>query len=250
MRISLRKLYGYAGAFLLIFVLWFILAKLINSPVLPNPVVTIPIFIKQIPSMLPEFGTSLIRVVTALLLGTALGVPVALTLSRSRITDALFAPFLYITYPIPKIVFLPIFMILLGLGHAPKIALIAIAVFFQVMMTTRDAAQSVPASLVMSARSMGARDWQIYKHVIVPATLPSLFTALRISSGTAIAILFIAESIAGTSGLGWVIADAWGVLNYTRMFSGILAMACLGALVYEAISSLERLCTPWRRSAM
>lgn len=248
MHATVRKLLGYLCAFGLIFALWYLLAIIIDSPVLPTPQVTIPIFVRQIPTIFPEFVTSFIRVVGALALGTAAGVPTALILSRFKATDAIFAPFLYITYPIPKIVFLPIFMILLGLGHAPKIALIAVAVFFQVMMTTRDAAQAVPSSLIMSARSMGARAYHIYQHVIVPATLPSLFTALRISSGTAIAILFIAESIAGTSGLGWVIADAWGVLNYTRMFSGILAMAVLGALVYEAISYCEWLCTPWRRS--
>ena len=93
--------------------------------------------------------------------------------------------------------FLPVLLVLLGLGNAPKIALIAIIVFFQILVTARDAAKAVPEASVLSVRSLGASRLDIYRHVVVPAALPDIFTALRIGTGTAIAVLFLAESIAG-----------------------------------------------------
>ena len=76
-----------------------------------------------------------------------------------------------------------------------------------------------------------------------PASLPEVFTALRIGSGTAIAVLFLAESIAGSSGLGWYIVDAWGRIDYPAMFAGIIAMGLLGVVLYEALDAVERWAT-------
>ena len=114
-------------------------------------------------------------------------------------------------YPIPKVVFLPILLVLLGLADAPKIVLIALTVFFQVLVAVRDAVHAVPEDLVLSARALGAGRWGVYRHVIVPATLPAVFTSLRIGTGTAIAVLFIAEAIAGSTGLGYFIMQSWAM---------------------------------------
>ena len=127
-------------------------------------------------------------------------------------------------WPASKVVLLPVLIVLLGLADAPKIVLIAITVFFQVLVTVRDASKSVPEQSILSMRSLGASRLDIYRHAIVPATLPELFTALRISSGTAVAILFFAEGIAGSTGLGYFIVNAWALLAYPKMFAGIIAM--------------------------
>ena len=138
------------------------------------------------------------------------------------------------------------YLVLLGLADAPKIVLIAITIFFQVLVTVRDAAKTVPDAAILSVRSLGATRFDVHRHVVVPATLPELFTALRISSGTAIAILFFAEAIAGRTGLGYFIVDSWAMLNYPRMFAGIIAMAVLGVLFYEFFDLLERRLARWR----
>ncbi|MEI3377577.1 MAG: ABC transporter permease subunit [Coriobacteriales bacterium] len=84
-------------------------------------------------------------------------------------------------------------------------------------------------------RSLGASKFAIYRDVIFPATVPDLFTALRITCGTAVAILFIAESMAGSSGLGYYIMHAWSLLEYARMFAGIVAMALLGVIALRGL---------------
>lgn len=246
---AVRRLLGYLGAAFILLLGWQLAALALDTPALPEPLLAFAAFAEFAPMLLPHALLSLARVVAALALGTALAVPAGLAIGRSRKADALFAPLIFLTYPVPKIVFLPILLILLGLGNASKITLIAIIIFFQVLVTARDAARGVPESAVLSVRSLGATRFEIVRHVVFPAALPEIFTALRIGMGTAVAVLFFSETIAGTDGLGWFIVDAWGLINYPRMFAGILAMALLGAVLYEGIDAVDRWATRWKGTA-
>lgn len=241
-----RRLLGYALALILILLCWHLLALAIDSPALPTPVATVPMLATYAEQLVPDFFVSLYRVVVAMLIGTVLAMPLGLAIGRSPRLDSVLGPVLYILYPIPKIVFLPILLVLLGIADAPKIILIALTIFFQVLITVRDAAKEVPEASVLSVRSLGAKRLSVFWHVVIPASLPELFTALRISSGTAVAILFFAEAIAGSTGLGFFIVDSWALLNYPRMFAGIIAMALLGVILYELFDILERRLARWR----
>lgn len=241
-----RRIGGYVVATIVLIAGWAVLAAVVKSPALPGPVAALTVFAQQLPALLPEVAVSLYRVVAAMAIGTALGVPLGLALGRSPRADAVFAPIVFLTYPIPKVVFLPVLMVLLGLGDASKITLIVLIVFFQILVTARDAAKSVPEASVLSVRSLGATRWQVARHVIVPAALPEVFTALRIGTGTAVAVLFLAESIAGSSGIGYYIVDAWGRIDYPAMFAGIVAMGLLGVALYEALNLIEHRATRWR----
>lgn len=243
-----RRLAGYLGATAVLLAGWWALAMLVGSPALPAPDVAIADFVRLWRGELwPQLLVSAWRVGVSMAIGLAVAAPLGLLVGRLRRLDALAAPLIYLSYPIPKIVFLPVLLVLFGIGDAPKIALITLIVFFQMLVTARDAARNVPAAALLSMRSLGATRWQTFRHVVVPAALPDLFTALRVSSGTAIAVLFFAESVAGTSGLGYYIIDAWSRIAYSEMFAGIIAMALLGVALYEAIDAAEaRLCR-WNR---
>ncbi len=243
----MRKALGYVWGTILVIVLWWLCALAIGSPALPTPAATLPVLASSLGDIMPEFWVSLGRILLSMLIGALLGVPLGLWIGRSKRADAVLGPVLYVLYPVPKIVFLPVFFVLFGLGGEGKVVLIAIAVFFQMMVTMRDAAKNVPAGAVESMRSLGASKLAIYRDVILPATIPDLFTALRITCGTAVAILFIAESMAGSSGLGYYIMHAWSLLDYKQMFAGIVAMALLGVILYEAFDIAERRLTRWRR---
>lgn len=101
--------------------------------------------------------------------------------------DRRLSPFIYLLYPIPHVVLLPLVIILFGIGDLSKIVLIGLIVFFQILVTTRDAARAIHPNYLLTMRSLGASRAQIYGHVIWPATLPRILTALRISIGTAVA---------------------------------------------------------------
>jgi NitT/TauT family transport system permease protein len=243
-----RKALGYLGAIAFLLLTWQLVAMAVDSPALPPPTVAIPTFVDQIPELWQQLLVSTWRVLAAMLLGTVIAVPLGLVVGRSPRLDALMAPIIFVTYPIPKVVFLPVLMILLGLGDLSKVSLIALIIFFQILVTARDAAKAVPEASVVSVRSLGASRGQVFRHVVFPASLPEVFTALRISTGTAVAVLFISESFAGTSGLGWYIVDAWGRIDYPAMFAGIIAMALLGVVLSEALDLVEHRVTRWRRA--
>lgn len=235
--------------FAVVFVLagWQVTAVLLDTPALPTPAATVPIFIDFAPSIGPSFVISLYRLLVSLAIGVLFGLPIGLALGRSPKLDMLFAPVLYILYPLPKIVLLPILLVLLGLADAPKIALISLTVFFQVVVVMRDAAKAIPEATVLSVRSLGASRLDVWRHVVLPATLPELFTTLRVSSAVAIAVLFFAEAIAGSTGVGYFIMESWAMVNYPRMFAGIIALAILGVAIYEAFDIAERRLTRWRK---
>lgn len=248
MNAVVRRLAGYAIAVVAMLIAWAALAAAIGSPALPGPIVALTEFGRQLPALMPEIAISLWRVLAAMALGTVLAVPIGLWLGRSPSADAVLAPVVFLSYPVPKVVFLPVLLVLLGLGDAPKIALIGLIIFFQILVTARDAAKAVPEASVLSVRSLGASRYDVARHVIVPAAMPEIFTALRIGSGTAIAVLFLAESTAGTNGLGWYILDAWGRIDYPAMFAGIIAMALLGVILYEVLDLVEGRVTRWRHA--
>lgn len=245
MNTTIKKFAGYIVATLALIVVWAAGSKLLGSPALPMPQEAFAQFVVALPEMLPQAGISLYRIVAAMAIGTLLALPLGLFIGRNATADSFAAPMLYLLYPIPKVVFLPILMVLLGLGDAPKIVLIGIVIFFQTLVTARDAARNIPEPSVMSVRSLGATPLQVAYHVIVPAAMPDVFTALRINTGTAIAILFLSESIAGSSGIGYFIVEAWGRIDYASMFAGIIAMAIMGVLLYELLNAAEWRLTRW-----
>ena len=152
---------------------WELTALAVNNAALPGPFEAVPMVGLYFGDLWPAFLVSLYRVVVAMPIGTVLAIPLGLVCGRSPRVDAVFAPILYFLYPLPKVVLLPVLVVLMGLADAPKIALIALTIFFQVLVTVRDAAQSVPEESVVSMRSLGAGRFDVYRHVIVPATLPN-----------------------------------------------------------------------------
>ncbi len=245
----LRRVLGYLAASAVLLVGWALLAKAVDSPALPGPVSAITEFLTTFANDIAvHLLISAWRVVIAMAIGTLLGVPLGLLIGRSPRIDAIAAPLIFLTYPIPKVVFLPVLMVLLGLGDLSKIALITIIVFFQILVTSRDAARAIPAASVLSVRSLGASHPQVFRHVVIPAALPEVFTALRIGTGTAVAVLFLAESFAGNSGLGYYIVDSWARVDYNAMFAGILGMALLGVVLYEALELAEARACRWTRA--
>lgn len=244
---NLKSLLFRPAPVLALFLAWHLLAIVLNSPALPTPGRAFLTFFEQIPAGLwKHFLISSWRVLASIFISLFAGVPLGLWLGTEEKFNRFFAPLVYLTYPIPKIVFLPVVMILLGLGDLSKIFLITLVVFFQILVTTRDAARNVSQAMILSVVSLGAGKLDVYRHVIWPAIIPDVFTALRIGSGTAIAVLFFAESIASSEGLGYYLMDAWSRYAYPEMFAGIIAMGLLGYLLYVCLDGLDRKICPWK----
>lgn len=225
---------------------WDLLALWLKTPTLPRPWEVIKVFFRgdTIPLWLHTLA-SLRRIIISVAIGLIIGVPLGLFLGRNEKVDAFMAPFLYLTYPVPKIVFLPVVLVLFGLGDASRILLITVTLFYQILVTTRDAARSLPPAAAYSLVSLGGNEWDLHRHVLFPYVLPKVFTALRIGIGSAIAVLFFAESYATNSGLGYMIMDSWGRADYPLMFAAIAVMSFLGLGLYLLLEVLERWMCRW-----
>jgi ABC-type nitrate/sulfonate/bicarbonate transport system permease component len=221
--------------------LWQLFSLAVDRPILPSPVIVIPLFFQNLGGELGlHFLASTARVVAAVVAATLLATPLGLLLGQMPKIDRVAGPLIAILYPIPKIIFLPVIYVLMGITDLSKITLIAIIIFFQILVVVRDEASSLRKELIDSVKSLGAGRRALFRYVYLPASLPAVLTALRVSVGTAVAVLFIAEQSLTSYGLGYyIVVETYQVLMYPEMYTGILGMGILGVLLYFAIYSIE-----------
>ncbi|MDD4239426.1 MAG: ABC transporter permease [Desulfotomaculaceae bacterium] len=249
MRQALKKGGGTISLILSVIMLlgsWWLLALALKSPAVPPPLGAVKIFLASLRGdLVIHLGISLYRVLISLILAAALGVPLGIFLGKNPRIDAKISPMLYLTYPVPKVVFMPIFLILLGIGDISKIVLITLIIFYQILVTTRDAAKNLEKGYISSVQSLGAGSRDLYIHVFLPGCLPSILTSLRLGLGTAMAVLFLAETYATQKGIGFFIMDSLSRMNYEEMFAGIIAMGLMGFFLYVILDKMEKVLCGW-----
>ena len=173
---------------LALLVFWQLLAWALRVDILPGPLTVARAMSSELAtSNLPQhFLSSLWRVVASMLLAVALAVPAGLVLGQSKQLNRIFAPVIYMLYPIPKVVFVPVLLLFFGIGDLSKILVIFLILFFQILVLVRDQAAALRPELILSVRSLGAGRRALFRFVYLPASLPAVLTALRQSVGTAV----------------------------------------------------------------
>jgi ABC-type nitrate/sulfonate/bicarbonate transport system permease component len=231
--------------------IWLLLAAIVDQPILPGPIVVVKTFLQELPNDLGlHFVVSLWRVLASMALSVMLAVPAGLVLGQSERLNRLFSPLIYLLFPVPKVVLVPIVLLFFGVGDLPKILIIFMILFFQILVLVRDQAASLRAELLYSVRSLGAGRRALFRFVYLPASLPAILTALRQSIGTAVAVLYVAELFATNLGLGYYIYyNGSTALNYPKMYAGVLAMSLLGLGLYFVADWLHQRLCPWQFAA-
>lgn len=238
---------GFIAALVLAGV-WQVAAMLVHRSILPTPVAVGGVLVQELGrGLLAHFLASLWRVVIGMLLAMVCAVPAGLALGQSRLLNRFVAPILYLLYPVPKVVLVPVLLLFLGIGEPAKVAMIFLILFFQIIVLVRDQAATLPPQLIHSLRSLGAGRRALFRFVYLPASLPACLTALRQSIGTAVAVLYIAELFATEQGLGYYIYYNGSTLqNYPAMYAGVVAMSVLGLGLYFTVDWLEHRLCPWQ----
>lgn len=231
-----------------ILVIWQMAAFIVNETILPGPVVVARAFFEELRDDLAQhFLVSTWRVVASVLLAVALAAPAGMILGQSERLNRLFSPLVYLLYPIPKVVLVPVILLLFGIGDFPKIIIIFLILFFQILVLVRDSAASIEPRTLLSVRSLGAGRRALFRYVYLPASLSAILTALRQSVGTAVAVLYIAELFATRQGLGYYIyLNGNTLFDYPAMYAGVVAMSLLGLGLYFTVDRLEHRLTPWK----
>jgi len=235
-------------AVLVLLLLWQMVAMIINRPILPPPYEVGRAFIQELQKdLVYHFLASLWRVLASTALAIIIAAPLGLILGQSKRLNAIISPAVYLVYPIPKVVLVPIILLIFGVGDIPKILIIFLILFFQILVLVRDQAASLRPELIQSMRSIGAGRRALFRFVYFPASLPAILTALRQSIGTAVAVLYIAELFATQQGLGYYIyLNGSTFFNYPAMYAGVIAMSILGLGLYFSVDWLERRLCSWQ----
>ena len=234
-------------AALILLLIWQGLALAVGQPILPSPIKALHTFILELPGELgAHFGASLWRVLASMALSIALAVPAGLVLGQSQRLNRIISPVIYLLYPIPKIVLLPVILLFLGIGNLPKITIIFLILFFQILVLVRDQAAGLRPELLHSVRSLGAGRRALFRFVYLPASIPAILTGLRQSVGTAVAVLYVAELFATQKGLGYYIYLQGSTLfDYPKMYAGVMAMSILGLGMYFIVDWMQGQFCPW-----
>lgn len=228
---------------------WQLFSLVLGRPILPTPLAVGRAFWIELTrgDLLEHLLASLWRVVASTVLAVALAAPAGLVLGQSKRLNQLFSPLIYLLYPIPKVVLAPIVLLFFGIGDFPKIVIIFLILFFQILVLVRDQAAAIRPELIQSVQSLGAGRRALFRFVYLPASLPAILTALRQSVGTAVAVLYVAELFATQRGLGYYIyLNGSTLLNYPAMYAGIVALSLMGLGLYFSVDWLEKKLCPWQ----
>ena len=155
-------------------------------------------------------------------------------------------PFVNAMNATPRVALLPLVIIWLGIGILSKVGIIFLGAVFPLLINTRDGVKTTPANLLTAARSFGASEWQIFKSVVLPSTVPFILTGLRLAVGRALIGVMVGELYAATAGIGFMITVAGATFQTDKVFVGVLIFAITGMILTDVIDRIEHRFDKWR----
>jgi ABC-type nitrate/sulfonate/bicarbonate transport system permease component len=231
---------GFVAALL---VLWLVATTVgkVSHLLLPNPINVFYQLVDILRSgeFIADLNVTLTEIAAAFCISLTLGVTLGYLISRSSYAIKVFEPLFAGVYAIPIILFLPLYVLILGLGPASKIALGATISFFPIVLNTIAGFGSVDRTFVTAGRSMGANDVQLFRYVLFPAALPVVLAGLRMGFTVALLSVIGSETIASLAGLGHRIVNLAENMEMARMFAYIAFVVAIAALLNTAVSRLE-----------
>jgi ABC-type nitrate/sulfonate/bicarbonate transport system permease component len=191
-------------------------------------------------------GVTLLRVIAGYLIGVIPAIALGLLMAMYTPVRIFIDPLIAALFPIPKIALMPLLLLAFGFGDASKIALVAIAVFFPVIVNTYVGASNIEKIYWDVAKNYGASQSIMFTRVVFFGALPMIFAGLRIALAVSFIVLVAAEFVATKSGLGYLIWNSWELLEVTTMFCGIVTIGLLGLITSAVFQELERKVIPWK----
>jgi ABC-type nitrate/sulfonate/bicarbonate transport system permease component len=227
-----------AVSILLFIALWEIAARIHVAPAIllpPFSIVAAQLWQSTLDGTLAaDLSISLARAFCGLALATGGGVVLGLLMARNRTIEWLVDPLVALGFPSPKIAFIPIFILWFGIESLSKVLLVTFACVFPVIIGTYSAARAVSRQFIWSALSLGSNRFSLFRHVILPACYPRIFTTFRIVVPVGLITTFTAEMVAGGGGMGATLIYSQRFFESPTVFAYIVVMLAVG-LVVDAV---------------
>lgn len=184
------------------------------------------------------FWGFLVGGVPALIIGVLMGL--------YRPLRALVDPLIAATYPVPKSALMPLLLLIFGLGEGSKIAMVAIGVFFPVLINAVTGVREINKIYLDVGANFKASRWQVFYTIAVPGALPFIMTGIKLGIGMGLILIALAEMVGAQSGLGFMIWNAWEILSVETMYVGLLLIALIGFVFTLVMDEVERIVVPWK----
>ena len=180
------------------------------------------------------------------ILAVVVAIPFGIVTGWYKRASYLFDPFVNAMNATPRVALLPLVIIWLGIGILSKVGIIFLGAVFPMLINARDGVKTTPLNLINAARSFGASEWQVFKSVIFPSTLPFILTGLRIAVGRALVGVLVGELYAATAGIGFMITVAGATFQTDKVFVGVLIFAISGIILTDILDRVEHRFDKWR----
>jgi ABC-type nitrate/sulfonate/bicarbonate transport system permease component len=193
-----------------------------------------------------DLSASLTRLFWGCLLGGIPALLLGLAMGLYRPVRAMVDPLVAATYPVPKSAILPLVLLIFGLGEASKIAMVALGVFYPVIINTTAGVLEIDRMYLDVGRNFGASRWQTFRTIALPGAAPLIMAGVKLGVGLGLVLIAIAEMIGAQSGIGYMIWNAWQLMSVDTMFVGLIVIALLGFTFTWALDEIERWLLPWK----
>jgi NitT/TauT family transport system permease protein len=232
-----------------ILLLWELCGRLglLNPLFFPVPSLIVVAFLAMLADgeIQVNLSITLFRVFAGFLIGTIPGIIIGLVMGASEKIRMILDPIVAATYPIPKLAIFPLLMIIFGIGELSKVMAISIGCFFLVLINSMAGVKNINKVYFEIAKNYGASRRQLFTRVILPASLPMIFTGIRLALGTSLIVVVGVEFVSANYGIGALIWNAWQTFEIEKLYVGIFLCAALGILFTVALKRAEAYLTPW-----
>ena len=247
MKKLVTALANYSIGAMLVLILWYICHVAMDINVVPNPFTVLA----AVPHLTEhDIWThalhSAFRVAAALLISMFAGLAVGIAMTGKNIASRILTPFIYFTYPIPRVALLPAVLLIFGLTNTSKIIMITIIVVYPIIVVVRDNVKEIPKQTYNILICYGASRLQMFFYITLPWALSGILSTARISLGTSVSILFFTEIYGSRHGMGFFIMDSWMRLNYVQMYAGIVVLSLAGFALFVIIDIIDSIALRWK----
>lgn len=235
-------------------VLWHIVTEInldlyINFSNVPSPLKVFLAFVEHVQTSIfwKHIEVSMRRILISYSLAVVLGISIGLIMGRSRIARSFIMPYIEVVRPIPAVAWIPLAILMWPTEESSIIYITFLGALFPIVLNTLHGAEQTPEVLVRAVQSLGASKVDVFRHVVIPAALPSIAAGLAIGMGVSWFSLLAGEIISGQYGIGYFTWDAYSLINYQDIVVGMLVIGALGTGCTAAVKLLTKPMLKWQK---
>ncbi len=235
---------------IVLLLLWEVLARagVIDTRFFPAPseIIRTLFAMLQTGELQHHISASLTRLGFGFVVGGVPALVIGVMMGLNSTLRAVVDPLIAATYPIPKSSILPLALLVLGLGEASKIFMVAIGVFYPIAMNSMTGVREISKVYLDVGHNFKASRWDVFRTIALPGAMPTIMTGVKLGVGMGLVLIAIAEMVGAKSGLGFLIWNAWETFSVNQMYVGLFVIALIGFALTVILNQVEKLLVPWK----